>query len=153
MPDIVPDPVLRDATPDDRAYLERLNERSYRAVVERQFGAWDRAAQAASFARKWERGTYQIVLWGDAAAGALLLERRDDHFFLADIQIEAAAQGKGLGTRVLDVVMKRAASAGLPLRLRVLHLNRARALYERLGFRPYGTTETHYLMEKVPDPA
>jgi ribosomal protein S18 acetylase RimI-like enzyme len=34
----------------------------------------------------------------------------------------------------------------MPVRLRVLRTNPARELYERLGFRIYGTTETHHLM-------
>ena len=35
---------------------------------------------------------------------------------------------------------------GLPVRLRVLHRNRARHLYERHGFEGVGETETHWLM-------
>jgi RimJ/RimL family protein N-acetyltransferase len=40
--------------------------------------------------------------------------------------------------------MQEAAAAGKPLTLRVLHVNeRARGLYERLGFRPFKEIETH----------
>jgi ribosomal protein S18 acetylase RimI-like enzyme len=40
--------------------------------------------------------------------------------------------------------MEEAARVGKPLTLRVLHVNgRARAFYERLGFRPFKEIETH----------
>jgi RimJ/RimL family protein N-acetyltransferase len=40
--------------------------------------------------------------------------------------------------------MDRALASGKPLSLRVLHVNqRARALYERLGFVPFKEIETH----------
>ena len=39
---------------------------------------------------------------------------------------------------------------GKPLRLRVLHRNdRARRLYQRLGFVQIGETDTHYEMQVV----
>jgi ribosomal protein S18 acetylase RimI-like enzyme len=50
-------------------------------------------------------------------------------------------------------LQKDARSRKLPILLQVLHLNRARRLYERLGFRVYETTETHYRMRWSLDPA
>jgi hypothetical protein len=37
----------------------------------------------------------------------------------------------------------------LPVKLRVLKVNPARRLYERLGFIHKGETPTHYLMERA----
>lgn len=46
------------------------------------------------------------------------------------------------------LIMEEARGLGLPVRLQVLKVNtRARALYERLGFRCTGHTGTHDLME------
>ena len=153
MPTQTTDYTLRAATPADFAYVAALNERSYRDVVERQFGTWNAAIQAENFGQKWRRGTYLLVLQEGRPVGAFLLEAQPDHLFLADIQIDAPTRGRGLGAAVLATLLAEARAKRLPLRLRVLHRNRARALYERLGFRQYGITDTHYLMEKAPDNA
>ena len=63
---------------------------------------------------------------------------------LAEIELLPAWQGRGIGSSIVRWLMKEAATAGKPLTLRVLHVNeRARALYERLGFRPFKEIETH----------
>jgi GNAT superfamily N-acetyltransferase len=139
--------------PEDRAFLASLNTRSYRDLVIRQFGAWDEVEQAAKFADKWRRGVFWIVTRGETPVGGVMIEEFPDHAFIGDIQIDGPEQGRGLGGLLLASIVDEAAARQRPLRLRVLHQNRARTLYERLGFRQYGITETHYLMEKTPDPA
>ena len=153
MPSLAPPYSVRAATPKDRAFLASLNTRSYRELVIRQFGVWNEAEQAAKFADKWRRGIYWIVARGEMPVGGVLIEEFPDHVFIGDIQIDGPERGRGLGGRLLASIVAEAPARHLPLRLRVLHENPARALYERLGFRQYGITETHYLMEKTPDPA
>lgn len=51
---------------------------------------------------------------------------------------------------VIRDLSARAESVGLPLRLRVLRENRAKALYARLGFVRTGGTESPVLMETGP---
>jgi ribosomal protein S18 acetylase RimI-like enzyme len=63
---------------------------------------------------------------------------------LAEIELMPAWRGRGIGSSIVRWLMKEAAAAGKPLTLRVLHVNeRARDLYERLGFRPFKEIETH----------
>jgi ribosomal protein S18 acetylase RimI-like enzyme len=55
------------------------------------------------------------------------------------LEVVPAQQGKGIGTAVADLVIEQSARQGLPAVLSVLTVNpRARALYERLGFRVTG---------------
>jgi len=56
------------------------------------------------------------------------------------------AKARGVGTSVVRDVMHQASRLGLPLRLQVLKANRARRLYERLGFREVAETPTHFQM-------
>ena len=56
------------------------------------------------------------------------------------------ARGRGVGTRLLAAVAERARAEGCrELRLDVVDGNRARALYERQGFRPSGRVEAGWL--------
>jgi ribosomal protein S18 acetylase RimI-like enzyme len=53
--------------------------------------------------------------------------------------VRASFRGQGVGTRLMQVLIERARSAGLPgLSLSVEPDNGALRLYERLGFRPVG---------------
>ena len=139
---------LREATPDDRTFAETLHERCYKDVVIRQFGAWDSEFQKQSFEHKWHPERYRIIVYCGAAVGVLSEELKPDHLFLSEIQIDPSAQNQGIGSAILTDLFDHARSLGVPIRLRVLRCSRALTLYERIGFRCYGRTDTHFLFEK-----
>lgn len=66
-----------------------------------------------------------------------------------EIQIDPEFQGRGLGTAVLTDTLGQAHQTGFSVRLQVLLKNRAKALYERLGFVVTGETGTHYTTERA----
>ncbi len=140
---------LRPATARDRDLLARPHERCYREVVVAQFGQWDATLQRGFFERKWDPARYQIVSWQDGNVGAVAVQKNPDHVFLSEVLIDPAYQNRGLGSEIVRQVAAEASSQGLPVRLQVLHQNRARRLYERLGFVPTGRTDTHILMAKT----
>lgn len=139
---------IREAKADDRAFAEMLHERCYKDVVVRQFGSWDPEFQKQSFERKWHPQHYQIIVYNGMAVGVLSEERKPDHFFLSEIQIDPSVQNQGIGTEILTDLFERAHSSGVPIRLQVLRCSRATVLYERMGFRRCGHTDTHLLLEK-----
>jgi ribosomal protein S18 acetylase RimI-like enzyme len=67
--------------------------------------------------------------------------------WLREVFLVPAEQGQGIGSKLVLQEIAGARRLGKPLRLRVLRQNRARALYERLGFSVCGETETQYWME------
>ena len=87
----------------------------------------------------WFGGAWRALLLSllerEVEAGALLMD---------GICVDARARGLGVGTALLDAMKAHARDLGLPaLRLDVIDSNhRARALYEREGFLPVGTTHT-----------
>jgi ribosomal protein S18 acetylase RimI-like enzyme len=81
----------------------------------------------------------------------LIVEESEDEIYLAEIQVAPAWQGRGIGSSVVRSLMDRAAASERPLTLRVLHVNdRARKLYERLGFHQFKTIETHAYLRWTP---
>jgi len=138
----------RPATEEDKAFLKKLNRDVYESVVIEQFGAWDDAIQDEHFERKWAVQEYQIVEQEGLRVGAIWISKEIDHLWLREIQISPCHQNQGLGTKLLTTTIDEAARSGLPLQLRVLIANRAKALYERLGFSVIGMHEdTHYWMQ------
>jgi ribosomal protein S18 acetylase RimI-like enzyme len=137
---------LRPSEPEDEAFVRRLNQLAYEGVVSAQFGGWDPSKQQAFFDLKWKTQTYFIIVAGGMPVGAVSSIWSDVALTLMELLVLPAHQGIGIGTQVVQQLQKEARSRQLPLLLQVLHLNRARGLYERLGFRVYETTETHYRM-------
>jgi ribosomal protein S18 acetylase RimI-like enzyme len=92
------------------------------------------------------KGVYGLIgaLWRSALLG--LLERDTEHarFLMDGIFVAPAARGQGVGTRLLEAIAAEAASRGFAeVRLDVIDSNpRARALYERQGFRAVDTQST-----------
>jgi ribosomal protein S18 acetylase RimI-like enzyme len=70
---------------------------------------------------------------------------------IVSIQLLPQHQGRGIGTSLIDVLFKEARDEGKRLTLQVLKVNdRARQLYERLGFSTVEETDTHYLIKAAP---
>jgi ribosomal protein S18 acetylase RimI-like enzyme len=137
----------RPAAPEDKEAVYRINCAAYHDVVVAQFGAWDEGFQIAHFEEKWNPAKYEVVTCGDEIIGVLAVEHHADHVFLSEIQIDPAHQNRGFGSEILRDLISASKRSHLPIRLRVLKLNRARQLYERLGFRQTGETERHFCME------
>ena len=136
---------LRPTDEDDRELLWRIQSTSMRPAVEATWG-WDEAFQRSYFEEHYGTVPLQIIRLNGQDAGMLSYEVRPDHLFLRNVALLPMFQGQGIGTKVIRTIMAEAAGRRLPLRLQVLRANRARELYERLGFRPYGETATHILM-------
>ena len=143
---------LRPATEADREFLRSLHHACYRRWVEPIWG-WDELDQDRRFDETFSVAGRSIVELANEPIGTVKTSSQGRWHFLEDIEVEPGHQGRGIGTRVLRGVLAEADRAHLPVRLRVLHTNPARRLYERLGFTIEGETATHALMvRQPPDP-
>jgi ribosomal protein S18 acetylase RimI-like enzyme len=140
----------RPSTPADHAFLRELHHAAYRDAIVRQFGAWDERAQDAWFEQGLELAVFSIVEEAELRIGAIALVSAPDCLHLVELQILPEWQDRGLGSALIDRQLSEARARGVPIRLRVLRENRARALYQRKGFVVTGENDTHYLMEWRP---
>jgi ribosomal protein S18 acetylase RimI-like enzyme len=141
--------VVRKATDEDKEFLRSLNRKVYREVVVEQFGSWDDDQQNRYFEKKWEIAGYQIIEIASRRIGTIWIIDEPDHMRIRELQILPEFQGQGIGSELMKRELERAKARNLPVRLRVLKANRARLLYERLGFRVHHETETHLIMENA----
>lgn len=144
---------LRPATPDDSEYLCRLNEATIRPYAEQTYGPWDEAVARRIFAERFRPESTRIVVIDGRDAGMLDVRISERAVTLANIRVAPEYQGQGIGTRLIGEVIREAHRRGLPVALRVLKVNPARRLYERLGFVIVSETKTHYLMWAHPPAA
>lgn len=127
---------LRPGIAADDEFLYDLHRRALGDVIEATWGPWDDDVQR-EFHRKWfVPETVEIVLVGDRPAGMVQAAMTDaTTFYISRIEIAPDVQGGGVGTTLLRGLLERARSSGAnAVELHVLQLNRARELYERLGF-------------------
>jgi ribosomal protein S18 acetylase RimI-like enzyme len=89
-----------------------------------------------------------LILVGGLAAGYVSIEDKGAFWYIDAIAIAPKFQKKGVGTAALQAVMLEAGHT--PVRLNVLHVNRAKSLYERLGFRTILEDARRQIMEWRP---
>jgi ribosomal protein S18 acetylase RimI-like enzyme len=136
---------------EDRAFLYALNEATMRLHAERIWG-WDDAEQQDFFDRRFDPERWQVIQVDGRDAGVLIVDESPVEVYLAEIQLLPECQGRGVGTAIVRSLQSRAERSGKPVTLRVLHLNeRARALYERLGFRATHEIKTHAYLRWDPE--
>jgi GNAT superfamily N-acetyltransferase len=137
----------RPATEKDKEFVYGTMKQAYRELVQRVFGDWDEASIRAGFEDDWARGGFEIVSRGDDPVGALWTTDEGDFLRLREIFLLPRYQGGGIGAMLIREEIRRARSAGKPLRLRVVKGNRAIGLYRRLGFVPCGGEGERLWME------
>jgi GNAT superfamily N-acetyltransferase len=112
---------LRDAGEPDFTWLRQLHHAAMRESVEQVWG-WNDAWQDAFFRAHFDPGRLKIIQCEGRDVGVLDVEERTEGVFLADIQIDPAAQGRGIGSAVIHDLQARAAAQRAPL---TLQINRA----------------------------
>ena len=141
--------ILRPATSGDAEFLFQLLKATMREYVEQSWG-WDEEWQRAYFQMRYDPSENQIIVLDGRDIGVIAAERREDTIHLSTIYIRPEYQDQGIGTQLLKDLLAEASREGLPVTLRVLRVNPAKRLYERLGFVVIRETETRYYMKAMP---
>jgi len=134
-------------TQGDKEFFRKLNEISYREVIEEQFGEWDSKFQRAAFEVKWKEQNYLKILRDGEIIGGIWVQDLDTYHQLREIQILPAHRNQNIGSNLIAAEAQRAKMLGKILRLRVLLRNPAFQLYKRLGFVVTEKNNTQYHME------
>jgi ribosomal protein S18 acetylase RimI-like enzyme len=150
------DLVLREATPEDESFLfevyastrsEELEATGWTdeqklAFIRMQFLVRERSQPPVED---------RIILLNGQPIGRMMVDRGEAAIVLRDIAILTEYRNAGVGSRLLQGLMKEAASAGKPIELHVLASSPAVRLYERLGFRGSGDDGAYLEMKWIPE--
>ena len=151
--------LLRPARAEDRDFLYELY-RSTRShdlgaadlhpsqldtLLEFQFNAKERAYEA-----EFPAADHEIVLLEDVPVGRIIVERTEGEITGVDLALLPPHRNAGMGTRLIENLLKEAEAAGKPFRISVERSNRAARLYARLGMRSVGGTAIHDFLEWLP---
>lgn len=146
---------LREATPEDEPFLfevyasTRIDElegfgwsdEQKRAFIKMQFVARERV---------YPRVDNRIILLDGQPVGRMMIDRGDEAILLRDIALLTEYRNAGIGSRLIQDLMKEAGAAAKPIQLHVLASSPAVRLYERLGFGRTGEDAAYLEMKWVP---
>jgi ribosomal protein S18 acetylase RimI-like enzyme len=137
---------LRPATDSDQPALFDLHRAVFREHIEKIWG-WDESWQRANFAVEFACAATSVIEQDGRIVGYVQILDKEDRIHVQNIAISPEYQGKGSGSRILKNLQLQAAARQVPLQLGAFRTNTlAQKLYERLGFRRTGATDTHIEM-------
>jgi ribosomal protein S18 acetylase RimI-like enzyme len=134
----------RAALADDLEWLELFYESIMRPYVELTH-EWD----STKFRKYFDPKTTTVIQADGVDIGMFQVEEREDCIYLCDIQIDSAYRNQGIGTQLVETVIRSANLANKPVRLRVLKGNPAKDFYLRLGFKEIQILDNSYMMERM----
>jgi ribosomal protein S18 acetylase RimI-like enzyme len=143
---------LREVTPDDEPFLfevyasTRMDELQETGWSDEQKLAFIRM-QFLVRERTHQRADDRIILLNGKPIGRMLVDRGEAAILLRDIAVLTEYRSAGVGSRLIQDLMKEAAAAGKPIQLHVVASSPAVRLYERLGFRQTGDDAAYLEME------
>jgi GNAT superfamily N-acetyltransferase len=150
---------LRPAGPGDAEFLYRVyastryeelaplgwDPERVEAFLRMQFHAQD-----THYHEHYPIAAFDVVLVGGEPAGRLYVDRWPDQIRVVDVSLLPGFRGAGVGTFLLSRLQAEAAAAGVRVSIHVEAFNRARRLYQRLGFVKAGGTGVYDRMEWSP---
>ena len=118
----------RKATASDYPYCYRLTKRNMLVLFTRHWGGW----VPAKFREGFVVADIEMIVVDGRRAGLLSLRTSADRIFIDNIQISPAQTGRGIGTSILQKLIRR--QGRKTLSLTTFDDNPAKRLYERMGF-------------------
>lgn len=155
---------LRPMDPDDEPFLRALREQvdterlglqywaPEQAELARQIVAQQFNAHSSHYRRRkanWDTKDCVIELNGERV-GRFIVSQDAKEVYLADIAVDRAHRGKGIGHAVIDATKGECIQSKRVLRLHVDPTSTVLQFYQALGFRVIEQHTTHFLLEWVP---
>ena len=138
-------PFLRDVYASTRT--EELAQVDWTDEQKAAFLSSQFAAQDAHY-RGYPGATFEVVLVDGQPVGRCYVARWAEELRVVDISVLPEHRGQGIGRELLGDLLAEAARTGVKVSVHVEKLNRARTLYERLGFVEVEDTGVYLRMER-----
>ncbi len=135
--------IIRQAKADDIELLDKIHAENMRNYVEKVY-PWNPQLFRACFIPE----NYQVIEKKRQILGFIKVVTSKTDIYLAEIQIDRQHQKQGIGTNLIQSIIKQAQSQNKKLWLKIVKGNPAEKLYARLGFTVFEESSTHKKMRK-----
>ncbi|MBD1567068.1 GNAT family N-acetyltransferase [Vibrio sp. S12_S33] len=139
----------RSATSEDYQFTFELKKVAEMDSITAVFG-WDEELQQELHRQEWNSGLPTIICLDGKPIGTYLLESKHDTLFFSRFFILPVFQGMGIGSQILQTIIKVSQQTHSPCKLCYLQGNRVGKLYKRFGFIDYETDDAFVHMQFVP---
>jgi ribosomal protein S18 acetylase RimI-like enzyme len=137
---------FRRVTPQDFAFCWSTYREAMKPLT-MELMQWDEASQQRGIEEALGDEDASILVAGDSDAGWLHVTETRRNIHLGHLYLAPQHRNRGLGTKFLRWMAERATRKDKTFTLEVLKNNRARGLYERLGFRTIETSPLKFTMQ------
>lgn len=139
---------IRSATPDDHDLIYTLKSQSVRPYVEKVWG-WDESYQQKDFGRDFSQiEQFKVIQINGKFIGFVQCYLEYSCYHVVEIHLLPEYRGKGIGTDILKAIQKTCSVQGRRIQIGCFKENdRAKNLYQKLGFIQVGETDTHYILK------
>lgn len=111
------------------------------------------AAQKSSYAAQYPDAEHVVISRDAEPVGRLYLARCPDRVHILDITVAERCRKNGVGSFVLNEIVREASEAGKPTTIYIEPSNPSVGLFERLGFRQVSVRDFQILLERRPSVA
>jgi GNAT superfamily N-acetyltransferase len=132
---------LREASDKDIVFARSVYFETMRWIIERLFG-WDQARDEEKFAQFFKLDEARIIVANGQDAGWIAEQVDTASVNIGSFYVIPPMQSRGIGTRVLQMLIEEARSQSKAITLAVVKFNPAFRFYEKHGFRI--TSEDEY---------
>jgi ribosomal protein S18 acetylase RimI-like enzyme len=117
------------------------------AVQKQAFLQMQFSAQQKHYQAYFPQATHEMILAEGQPIGRLYVDRRETEIRILDITLLPEIRGKGIGTLVIQELMKEAEDGNKFISIYVESFNRSLELFHRLGFMKTEESSASWLME------
>lgn len=125
---------LRPAASEDFQFAWSLYRDLMKPLTVELLGWWNELGQKRVVVLALAQEGTSVIVINESDAGWLQVVELPDSIYLVQLCLLPSLQNRGIGTAIVRELSDKATQAGKPLILDVMKNNRARSLYERLGF-------------------
>lgn len=134
---------LRPATENDKPFIWEMRQLTMKDYVDQAFG-WNEAHEYAYAMDKFEH--IQIVECNGEKIGMIKSAEHAQAIHLHQIQLKPAWANKGIGSWLINNLIRTGKEKNKNIELHVLKTNPVKALYDRIGFVVVADEPHKYLM-------
>jgi ribosomal protein S18 acetylase RimI-like enzyme len=139
---------LRPACSDDYAFVLNLHIEAIRPLASAWID-WVEADQKAQFASLWRPNDTRIIVFNGEEIGWVEFRATEAEVFLKQLYISPTHQRRGIGSRVMRLLLEERRGTAKSMALFVLKNNPAFRFYERHGFEVGRETHTTLVMRRA----
>jgi len=143
---------LRDAKIGDMDFLLELKREGFKHYIDEIWG-WDDKKQIEYIKEELnnKKVPVKIIVYNGENVGYCSAELRENgEFFMSNIAVLQKYRNLSIGVKLMLEQLKENDKAGIVTTLQVFKGNKAKSMYDKMGFVVYGETGTHFLMRRRP---